>query len=201
MSCGIYMLTNTRNGKSYIGQARDIARRMRAHKAAKGDEVLARAVKKHGWEAFAVTILEICPREDLNAAEARWIAERGTTVPGGYNLTSGGGQGVEYSAESKKKMSASAKRALSNPEARAKLSAAVKLSHANQDVRAKMSAAARTMSQEARARIQAAHAAAMSTPEARANISASARRRGISAETRAKMNKALVRDAATGRFK
>ena len=48
------------------------------------------AIRKYGKDVFTVQELEICPKADLNAREAHYIAEYKTLSPDGYNLTKGG---------------------------------------------------------------------------------------------------------------
>lgn len=93
----IYCLTNTINGKKYVGQTSgDVLRRVRNHFASrhapsKTGMALHAAIAKYGREAFEVTVLETCDsQEALDAAEARWIAELNTICPSGYNMTEGG---------------------------------------------------------------------------------------------------------------
>ena len=78
---------------------------------------------KYGVDAFSFQILEECKREELNEKEIYWIAELGTLSPGGYNLTSGGGQGTSYSDETKAKMSKIHKGKTISEDQKAKLSA------------------------------------------------------------------------------
>ena len=55
----IYKITNTVNGKAYIGQTRHdvIKRRIAYHFKGHGNLALKRAIKKHGVEAFTIEIL------------------------------------------------------------------------------------------------------------------------------------------------
>src|SRR5437870_856998 len=107
----IYKLTAP-NGKGYIGQStKAFAIRMTCHKSAaanlgktNGCRVLNAAIRKHGWDNFTKEVLLICPDEDLDLYEERFIAGYGTLVPGGYNLMTGGHSNKVYSAESREKM-------------------------------------------------------------------------------------------------
>jgi group I intron endonuclease len=109
----IYLITNTVNGKVYVGQTnRSLKKRWQAHcKAAQAGEpwALARAIRKYGKEAFTIAVLEAAAVEDLGAAEIKWIEhyESFTDRSKGYNLTAGGEGGIrgyKHSEESKRLM-------------------------------------------------------------------------------------------------
>ena len=53
---GIYKLTNTENGKSYVGQSIDLNGRMNKYKNGhvKGQAKIYRAINKYGFSAFDV---------------------------------------------------------------------------------------------------------------------------------------------------
>lgn len=92
--CGIYVLTHRESGRRYVGQSLDIRKRWRQHARADGRcAALARAIKKHGWEAFDAEMLCLCAPAHLNALEEYWISFFGCVAPAGFNLTTGGGQG------------------------------------------------------------------------------------------------------------
>ena len=67
----IYCLTNTVNGKQYIGQTVDFNNRIHKHLAGQsGCPVLSNAIEKYGMAAFRVEILEDnIPRDQLNKRE------------------------------------------------------------------------------------------------------------------------------------
>ncbi len=96
--CGIYKITNQVNGKCYIGQSVNIARRWRDHKKTSSDasydtynSSLHKAFKKYGLENFSFEVLEECLQENLNAREVYWIDYFNSNNPQcGYNLTLGG---------------------------------------------------------------------------------------------------------------
>jgi hypothetical protein len=75
---GIYKLTNTINGMTYVGQATDIASRWKQHiKCAIGAEnapnnKLYPAMKAVGPEKFTFEIIEECMPEALNEREQYW---------------------------------------------------------------------------------------------------------------------------------
>ena len=77
--CGIYRITNTLNGRCYIGQSVNIADRFRAHiKCGLGIDAphnkLYTTMQASGVENFTFEIIEECSRELLNEREKFWIA-------------------------------------------------------------------------------------------------------------------------------
>lgn len=97
--CGIYKITNTINGKSYIGQSIDISLRWEKHKyeAYNSNQKsynfpLNRAIRKYNIENFTLDIIEECPKELLDEREKYWINYYGTFYEG-YNATQGGDTG------------------------------------------------------------------------------------------------------------
>lgn len=93
---GIYKITNTINGKSYIGQSTDIHRRWRSEIADSNnvnshsyDYPLMRAIRKYGINNFDFEIIEECKIEELNQKETYWI-DYFDTFFHGYNQTLGG---------------------------------------------------------------------------------------------------------------
>lgn len=95
---GIYKITNLENNKVYIGQAVNVADRLRTHiKAGIGidptNSELYKDMKKLGVENFTFEILEVCPQTQLNEKEKFWISfYHGQDF--GYNVTKGGSQRI-----------------------------------------------------------------------------------------------------------
>jgi group I intron endonuclease len=91
-----YLITNTMNGKQYIGITKgSLNRRFKAHlnTAKKADDNIAlyNAIRKYGVDAFTVEqIASSFSRKDLCALEVQLIAQYKTKAPNGYNLTDGG---------------------------------------------------------------------------------------------------------------
>jgi group I intron endonuclease len=90
---GIYKLTNKINNKSYVGKSNNLRERISIHKNSsrrlKNDCYVKRAIIKHGWENFDVSILHIqepYDNEKLLKTEAEFIKELKTLVPNGYNI-------------------------------------------------------------------------------------------------------------------
>jgi group I intron endonuclease len=104
---GIYCIKNTTNGKCYVGQSVDIKRRWAAHKRLKelGRSAIVFVIKKYGVESFNFTVLEECPRCELNNREVHWIREMNTLTPNGYNLNSGGNAPTFVSESTRERLS------------------------------------------------------------------------------------------------
>ena len=97
----VYKLTNTVNGKNYIGQTRrSIAKRFKEHCYAKS--AIGQAIREYGKDRFTKEILAVCEsKEELDACEIRFIAEYKSNDPNfGYNRTEGGGSICRVSLKS-----------------------------------------------------------------------------------------------------
>ncbi len=107
--CGIYKITNTLNGKAYVGQSVDIKRRWGSYKNTQKDAahelMIDRAIKKYGINNFTFGILEQCTKQELNDREEFWIKELNTFSKNGYNLNTGGRKPTEISEETRKRQS------------------------------------------------------------------------------------------------
>ena len=188
MSAIIYLLTNTVNGKQYVGQTSyGLEKRWREHcqDARRGfPRYLYNAIRKYGPDAFTYEILEHTTIEDVNARETYWISEL-KTLEHGYNMTEGGGgvRGWVPSEDTRAKMSAAKTGKTFSAETRAKLRAALTGKTHSAETRAKMSAA---RSGENNPNYGKTHSA-----ETRAKLSAANIGKKLSAKTRAKMRAAL----------
>ena len=110
----IYKITNTKTGKSYIGQTvNSPKKRWALHvQAAKfnfteadAKSAIHASIRKHGPENFVIDLVCTCFDEDsLNAAEIECIRTHQTLVPNGYNLKEGGSAG-KWSLEAREKIS------------------------------------------------------------------------------------------------
>ncbi len=125
----LYKLTNTKNGKAYIGITQhDAKRRFKVHcsDARRGsDLLLARAIRKYGQGAFRIRVLarDINTWEELAKLERAAIKRhKSFREDGGYNLTRGGDGilGFSHKDETKMKMSKVAKGRKLTPEQIAK---------------------------------------------------------------------------------
>jgi len=143
--CGIYKITHRESGKCYIGQSVDVFERWKVHsnfgQAKKRWQHIKHVMLKYGIDKFSFEVIEECDREMLNDREVHWIAHFNSFGEGGYNLTSGGGQGTTFSEEARAKISASRKGKTTSEETRAKLSASLKDKIHSVEHRANVSAA------------------------------------------------------------
>lgn len=134
MSTGIIYMYTAHNGKRYVGQTWDEAKRRWDHRSVSGKKsVFHAAIKKYGKDSFVYEILHsnIETQEELNRLESEAIARFNSIAPCGYNLTSGG-EGGKHHENSKQKMRdawvlqrdervATLKQAAARPEVRARL--------------------------------------------------------------------------------
>lgn len=93
----IYKITNTVNGKIYVGQTtKKIQSRWREHiknsqKYPKNKRPLYASIKKYGYEKFTVELIDTAKdKNELDHKEKHWILTLNTLRPNGYNLTNGG---------------------------------------------------------------------------------------------------------------
>lgn len=103
---GIYKITNKKTKHAYIGQAKNIDRRIYSHLLSTVTEtksdyncLLHGAFRKYGVDNFELEILEQCSVSELNDREQYWIKFYHTykydpEYSGGYNLTAGGKQSI-----------------------------------------------------------------------------------------------------------
>ncbi len=75
---GIYSITNTANGKVYVGCAISICRRIASHRSAlrsnkHRNPLLQASWNEHGRAAFQFAVLEFCSVQDLGTREHFWI--------------------------------------------------------------------------------------------------------------------------------
>lgn len=88
----VYLITNTINGKRYVGQTSgSLERRWFLHKNRKSCTALRSAIDKYGENNFTVEALFSVPTKELTGElEIEYIARYNTRAPNGYNLTKGG---------------------------------------------------------------------------------------------------------------
>ena len=92
---GIYKIENKINGKVYIGQSNDCARRIKEHcypSRYLNNYPIDVAIHKHGAENFTFEVIEECSIEELNAKETYWIQFYESNTSKGYNCNLGGDQ-------------------------------------------------------------------------------------------------------------
>jgi group I intron endonuclease len=89
MTIGCYILTNETNGKKYVGQSRNVEKRIREHGYAATSNLIHKAIRKHGFSCFSKVVWS-CSADDLDELEEFLIENIGTTGFSGYNLSTGG---------------------------------------------------------------------------------------------------------------
>ena len=96
----IYKITNTINGKSYIGQTiQNVKERFYQHCATKCSKAVSNmaihiAIKKYGKSNFTVEVIEEIDSANLNDRERYWIKYY-NSYNNGYNSTKGGQDGCK----------------------------------------------------------------------------------------------------------
>lgn len=96
----IYKITNTINGKFYIGQTiQNVKERFYQHCATKCSKAVSnmaihRAIKKYGKSNFTVEVIEEIDSVNLNDRERYWIKYY-NSYNNGYNSTKGGQDGCK----------------------------------------------------------------------------------------------------------
>ena len=91
---GIYKLTNQKTGECYIGQSRDIKKRIYEHMRAglgvdtpPGNQLYI-AMQEYGLDNFSIDLLEECNPEELNKKEKYFIELYQSNIVG-YNISGG----------------------------------------------------------------------------------------------------------------
>lgn len=139
----LYCHTNRINGKQYVGiTKRGSEKRWGANGSRYKGQALGYAIEKYGWDAFEHEVLLTgLTKEQAEEEERRLIKELGTMVPNGYNLTSGGNLGCDFSNETKEKLRAVHLGKPKSESVKAKVSAAHKGKIVSQETRRKISEA------------------------------------------------------------
>lgn len=80
-------MTNTINGKTYIGQSVNIERRLQQYRTSlTGNRIIDKAIRKYGWVNFKFEVVHVCHElneSELNLLELRYIRENTSD----YNVT------------------------------------------------------------------------------------------------------------------
>lgn len=145
---GIYVILNKKNGKIYLGQAQNLHKRWKDHRACLNTNQhhnphLQLAWNKYGAKSFQFKILERCTVDQLDEREQHYL---NIYMPKQicYNISTmvGTTRGLSPSAETRKKLSAATKSRYTDPNERQKTSERLKGRYVSDDTRAKMSASA-----------------------------------------------------------
>jgi len=178
---GVYQISNTLNGKVYVGGSVNIRTRLMGHfrslrRGSHHSQKLQRAWEKYGEETFSVSVLEKVSPEGVEQSEQKWL-DRLRPHTTGYNICPKGRIriGIPHTPETRAKIS----RAMSGR----KLSE----SHVEQ-IRERMRG--HVHSPDALRRITDAATGKKHTAETKKKIGAAHRGKTVSAETRRKISEA-----------
>lgn len=97
----IYKVTDTTNGKVYVGQTINLKTRRWQHERSyeKEDCIFHRALQKHGVDNFVWEIIDtVKEKEKANILEKQYIEKYNSLKPNGYNMTKGGDGGSIWNA-------------------------------------------------------------------------------------------------------
>lgn len=205
---GIYIIRNTISGKVYVGSARHIEQRWKAHRRSLDANQhhsykLQRAWNKYGESAFEWRTVELICEAELIAREQHWIDETKAAAKG-YNVCPVAGstlgvkqtdatreklRGRKASEETRRRMSEAQKGRKHTAETRAKIGAIHRGKSVSEQTRQKLSEAQRNLSPEARERYSI--AAKNRSAEHQAKLTAAATGRRHTAEAKAKVSAAV----------
>lgn len=104
---GIYVVTNSINGKQYVGQSRNVRRRFWDHRCVSHETSpkLKEELIKFGKECFTYKLLEECQEDELDVKEVYWIKKLNPQ----YNTYNGGKKGFKVSEDVKQRLRAAGK--------------------------------------------------------------------------------------------
>ena len=193
----IYKITNTVNGKAYIGQTihdavKDrISRHLNGQSG--GNRLVKHAIKKYGKDAFTYEILHdgIIP-QFLNDLEIEAIEKFNTIAPHGYNLDTGGNSVGSPSEETRRKISEANTGipAWNKGKTQGPLSEETRRKISEAQTGEKHHFFGKTLSEEIRRKISEANKGKRHTPEARRKMSESRKGKKHSEEHRRKISEA-----------
>lgn len=99
----IYLIKNTKNGKSYIGQTiQNVQRRWKCHRR-NNKTIISKALKNKSNDFIFIELITCFDKESLNYYEKFFINLYNTITPNGYNQTDGGNN-YTFTTEVKNKM-------------------------------------------------------------------------------------------------
>lgn len=106
MTCGIYEIVNTVNGKRYVGSSVDIDSRWQTHirelrRGTHHAQHLQRSFNKHGEDAFVIRCITECEREELIPLEQ---AELDSGYDYNSSPTAGNTLGLKFSDEARERV-------------------------------------------------------------------------------------------------
>ena len=145
MTSGVYQIINQTNGNYYIGSAVNLQRRWKDHlyrlrRGQHKNRYLQRAFKKYGEATFIFSILESIEDSSQLISREQYYLD---TLKPKYNLspTARSNLGVQYTKESRKRMSKAQRGRILSKEHRRKLAEAQRGKHHSEETKQKMSKA------------------------------------------------------------
>jgi predicted RNA binding protein YcfA (HicA-like mRNA interferase family) len=113
-TAGVYRITNTQNGKFYIGSTKNLYRRWNSHKcllnkAQKGNSKLKAAWRKYGATSFVFEVIAKCPEEYLIKLE-QWFIDNLNPHYNTRQEACASNRGIKHTSETLKKVSEASKR-------------------------------------------------------------------------------------------
>lgn len=103
MKYTVYLRTNLVNGKQYVGQTKNFKLREKHFKRINqkyANKILTEDRIIFGIDNFKVEILaEVDTREDACRLEIKFIKEKNTLYPNGYNVVTGGKKGYKFQTD------------------------------------------------------------------------------------------------------
>ena len=77
LKSGVYLITNTQTGETYVGCSSDVKRRIWRHleynRGRSKQKGISKAIKQYGREVFTSKVLEYCPKDVMFEREAEWM--------------------------------------------------------------------------------------------------------------------------------
>lgn len=178
---GVYVITNTSNGKVYVGQSVNCKERWKSHQnqfrnGKHFNKHLQRAYDKYGEASFTFYLLEMCDQCDMDERERYWIELLQASNPDlGYNKELGGSKGKKASKELRERM--------------AEISRLRFTLHGNHLKGYAKNRLGRHHSIETKARISSARSGIRFTAEHKAKLSAAKKGRPLTSEHREKLRR------------
>jgi group I intron endonuclease len=140
---GVYKITNTANGKCYIGVSKNVNMRLETHKRwlkynCHPNKHLQNSYNKHGENYFKFEVLEYCSIEELDEKEKYYI-DYYDSLQHGFNNRHGGYDNFEWPEEVRRKISESNKGKVITLEHREKIRKKLKGFKHSEETRKKLS--------------------------------------------------------------
>lgn len=190
----IYLIVNSVNGKTYVGQRRS-SKECHLDSYMGSGKILGLAKKKYGIENFEKFLIQYCSsKEETNKAEKFWIAEYRSRGKAEYNIADGGygSAGFHHTEETKRRLSEANKGKPKSDETKRKLSEAHKGKQVSEETKRKLSEAHKGNhpSEETSQKMSEARKGKHKSEEWRRKVSEAQKGRKLSEEHRRKLSEA-----------